>query len=308
MEEKLETTEARPLLSSREPALSKILQEAQQSPETRKPLLQKLQDHFGKAVVAFQTSFVFPVMIQDDDANMLEEVLLNTDTSKGLLLVLNSGGGSGLAAERIIKVCRSYSKTGGFEVLIPNMAKSAATMICFGAEKIWMSNTSELGPIDPQILIKKDDSFMRLSVDNVIKSYDRLIKSANETTGKIEPFLQQLQRYDAREIEQMRQEMQLATDIAVRSLKTGMMSSENDEVITERISRFTKTEESLTHGRPIYWKEVKESIPSVEHIDNESAIWYDIWELQLRYKQVLGSQCGKLVESVKDQYLVNPPR
>ncbi|GAH14065.1 unnamed protein product, partial [marine sediment metagenome] len=42
------------------------------------------------------------------------------DLSKGLALIINSPGGSGLAAERIINVCRSYSGTEEFWAIVPN--------------------------------------------------------------------------------------------------------------------------------------------------------------------------------------------
>jgi ClpP class serine protease len=44
------------------------------------------------------------------------------------------------------------------------MAKSAATMICLGSNAIYMSKTSELGPIDPQVTIKEGEELKRLSV------------------------------------------------------------------------------------------------------------------------------------------------
>ena len=88
-------------------------------------------------------------MIDDSDSTMIEEVLRNLDLSNGLALIINSPGGDGLAAERIINVCRKYSKTNEFWAIVSDKAKSAATMVCFGASKILMSETSELGPIDP---------------------------------------------------------------------------------------------------------------------------------------------------------------
>ena len=77
---------------------------------------------------------------------MLESVLEVEHTSGRLVLIVNSPGGQALAAERIVNVCRAYS-AGDFEVVVPHMAKSAATMICFGANRIHMSKTAQLGPV-----------------------------------------------------------------------------------------------------------------------------------------------------------------
>lgn len=49
----------------------------------------------------------------------------------------------------IAKICREYTKK-GFKVAVAREAKSAATLICCGADQIHMGSLSELGPIDPQ--------------------------------------------------------------------------------------------------------------------------------------------------------------
>jgi ClpP class serine protease len=111
-----------------------ILEEVHQGHEIRKKIYSSLEKEFNKPVISFFTSFIFPVAIIDKDVDMIECVLQGTDTSKGFVLVINSPGGSGLAAERIIQICRSYSNS-KFDVVVPKMAKSAATMICLGANK-----------------------------------------------------------------------------------------------------------------------------------------------------------------------------
>jgi ClpP class serine protease len=93
-------------------SISRVQEEATQSHVRRVPLIRKLGDHFGKTVVALQSSFHFANgLISDDDATILEEFLLSTHVRNGLLLFLNSPGGSGLAAERIIRP--PYGEVGG---------------------------------------------------------------------------------------------------------------------------------------------------------------------------------------------------
>ncbi|MEK7685771.1 MAG: hypothetical protein AAB466_10145 [Verrucomicrobiota bacterium] len=118
-------------------------------------------------------------MLDDSDADMLQGVLQQTDLSGGLTLFLNSPGGFALTAERAIKICRSYSKE-NFEVIVPNMAKSAATMVCLGARKILMTPTSELGPIDPQVVFKDGEgkTAKRFAVQRLVRSYEELFDRA----------------------------------------------------------------------------------------------------------------------------------
>jgi membrane-bound ClpP family serine protease len=167
-----------PKPTDNDPTIVKLLRETRQSPQMRRPLLDGLQGLFdGRLILVYFTSFSQPVIIDDADADIIEGVLQKSDTSKGLSLVINSAGGSGLAAERIINICRSYAKV-NFEVIVPKMAKSAATMICFGARKIWMSQTSELGPIDPQV--RRGDRVM--AAYDIVTSYKELLQTSPPTT------------------------------------------------------------------------------------------------------------------------------
>jgi ClpP class serine protease len=142
-------------------------------------------------VVSFFISFFSQLPLFFKDADMVEEVLSNTDCSKGVTLILDAPGGDGLAAERIIQICKSYSK-GDFETIVPARAKSAATMICLGSDRIFLSPTSELGPIDPQVYY----GGKWIAARHKVATYDELFDAATKlVAGKIEPYLQQLGKF-----------------------------------------------------------------------------------------------------------------
>ena len=87
--------------------------------------------------------------IERSDANRIYRALSDVDRTRHTLLVLRSPGGDIAAAYFIGKLCREHTET-AFHVAIPREAKSAATLICCGADEIHMGSLSELGPIDPQ--------------------------------------------------------------------------------------------------------------------------------------------------------------
>lgn len=89
------------------------------------------------------------VAIARSDTDQLYRALNKSSRDKPLLLILSSDGGDVGAAYFIAKICREFSDV-SFEVAVPRRAKSAATLICCGAERIHMGSLSELGPIDPQ--------------------------------------------------------------------------------------------------------------------------------------------------------------
>lgn len=70
----------------------------------------------------------------------------NIDT---LELLLHSPGGSADAAYQVVRFFRRHCKK--LNVIVPLEAKSAATLMCLGADAIYMGELGELGPIDVQI-------------------------------------------------------------------------------------------------------------------------------------------------------------
>ncbi len=280
----------------------KILEETEQTHEVRRPQILQIEKHFKKRVVTFQTSGAGHVpnsSIIDSDVNMLEEALLGSNIRENLLLIIDSHGGSGLAAERIIRVCQKYSK-GSFDVLVPYIAKSAATLICFGAKKIWLGETSELGPIDPQCQIGD----LYISAYNYVKSYEGLMRKASTTKGRVEPYLQQLAEYNDALIVDLKQETKLSEEMAIQCLKSGMMKKFTKAQIRRKIKKFTDPSQTLQHGRPIFYEDAKKCGLLVGLVRISDPIWDTIWELHLRYQHILSSQCAKVIETRDIQYSV----
>ena len=97
-------------MTDQDPFLT-IQQERSQDHSTRRPLFQKLADCLDRPIVTFLTSFRHQAAMLDTDAEMLENVLRGEDLSNGIALLISSPGGLPLAAERIIRILRSYSGT-----------------------------------------------------------------------------------------------------------------------------------------------------------------------------------------------------
>jgi len=263
--------------------IKQVINERQQGPETRKNIIVELEKELKKTVVVFFTSFVYPVMIEDNDADIIEGVLQKSDNSKGIALIINSPGGLGLSAERIINICRHYSGTKEYWALVPNKAKSAATMICLGASKIIMGKTSELGPIDPQISTFINGERKVFSACNIVESYEKLFNKAVRAKGNLEPYLLQLSNYDEREIIEYRTAIELSEDIAIQALHTGMLKGETKEVIRNKIDVFLKPAKKKAHGRPIYPEEIENSCGlNVEILEPINSIYKLLYELYIR--------------------------
>jgi hypothetical protein len=78
---------------------------------------------------------------------------VNIGRGEEIGLLLHSGGGHPEIAYKVMSLFRRrYKKV---NVIVPLMAKSAATLMCLGADKILMGEMADLGPIDIQI----DDNY-----------------------------------------------------------------------------------------------------------------------------------------------------
>jgi len=263
--------------------IQQVLEERFQGHDTRKHLYLELEKEVGVPIISFFTSFTYAVMLEDNDADMLEGILQKCDLSEGFALFLSSPGGSGLAAERIINICRSYSGTRGYIAIIPGKAKSAATMICLGASKIIMGKTSELGMIDPQIVVEEEKEPKWFSLYNIVKSYEELFGKAVKEKGNLQPYLQQLANYDAREIAEYRSALSLSEDIAVKSLEAGMLSGLTEGEIKKKIEIFLTPEKGKkVHGRPIYAQDAVDCDLKVEIRDVKEKFWSVVYELYIR--------------------------
>lgn len=289
-------------------ALTKLLQEVDQVHNLRKPLYSAIETKLGgkHRVVSLFTSFVHPVILEDKDVDMLEEVLVNTEMDgKELVLILNCPGGDGLAAERIVNLCRAYSPN-GFSVVVPKMAKSAATMVCLGANNILMSHTSELGPIDPQILIRNErgEAVRFQAAHEIIESYDNLLHQANTTKGRLEPYLQQLARYDARDIQGIKSAQKLSESIAANLLKSGVLKKSTTQQITTKIKPLTDPKRTITHGRPLFHDALKKCGLNVTVYPNREPLWMAVWELYVRLSYLTDRHAAKIIESSDSSWVM----
>ena len=124
---------------------------------TDSEIKKELSDHISKLEAASSLTTYNIVYLFDESSNIssyhsnqIYEAASSFTEKKNLLLVIQSSGGSIEPAYLISKTCKRLSKA-KFVVSVPRRAKSAATLVCLGADEIHMGLLSELGPIDPQI-------------------------------------------------------------------------------------------------------------------------------------------------------------
>jgi hypothetical protein len=106
--------------------------------------------------------------------------------SSRLLLVLSTPGGDPHAGFRIARAL--HHDYDSFDALIPWLCKSAGTLICIGASKLWLADQSELGPLDVQVK-KQDEIVGRNSGLDIFQSVNYL---QNQAMNAFRSYLMEL--------------------------------------------------------------------------------------------------------------------
>ena len=105
--------------------------------------------------VTSQRRNVSGAMASDVIPEIIDQLQAFTDKTDKIDLLLESSGGDALVAWRVMSLIREQYKE--VSALIPYEAFSAATLLSMGCNEIFLGKYGCLGPIDPQIRIRKKD-------------------------------------------------------------------------------------------------------------------------------------------------------
>lgn len=95
-------------------------------------------------------------------------------------LLIHSGGGDINVAYQIVEILRMHCQS--LTAVVPLYAKSAATLLCLGADDIVMDELAQLGPLDTQIVEeKKGGQLSFASALNPFKTLEQLRQFSLET-------------------------------------------------------------------------------------------------------------------------------
>ena len=256
--------------------------------EERKRLIEEIQVATGcRVVVLYHNTDSQHAYLDDGDARFLGQVLSSQASNKRTLLIIESDGGLPLAAERLVYLVRTYSPR-GFCSMVVRKAKSAATMICLGSDKIFMLPTAELGPIDPQIY--SDAAGRWVSADSLIDAYDSLMDELRQVDmSKENPagMLQQLQRFDASFVEEIRKTQQLGRDMTQKFLSTWMLKGAKKAQITNVVNAFAESKKHKSHGRPVWPQDALDLGLKIEIVSLRRKLWKSAYELIVSYDRLL---------------------
>lgn len=153
----------------------------------KKEVWMLIQDDHADARHGMLNPSIVDSFIGAKDALPRPEVDKDTGRPKSrLALLLHSYGGFAEPAYRIASLLKR--RCGGFTVVIPRIAKSAATLLSLGADVVYLGEEAELGPLDAQ-LVDFDEEEGRVSALDEVQAVEALEQSATDTAYKVMVYL-----------------------------------------------------------------------------------------------------------------------
>lgn len=274
--------------------------------ECRKNLYSRIESARGRPLLVYVTSTNITnggQMSLDSIPEFCEQIrTIPTDCRKVDLMVISQGGDA-MVAWRIISLLREVFEE--VDILIPYSAQSAATILSFGADNIIMHPFACLGPIDPQVTIRRDNNTVKVFSVEDIRSYAEYLSEDcgvdtdhGDTTGSraVEHLLSEL---TPTEIGLVKKSMKMSETLAKKLLS---MHMDDEEVIEELEKKFS----GLTHhGYTVGRKEAKESgLPVVDPDPVLEDLMWSVW-LDLSEEMRCNVQFDPVNEVVRNESVMS---
>jgi len=226
--------------------------------------------------------------MDSNDIPSFETILNSVSEVEQINLLLHSPGGDATIVEKMVDMCRSHlsGQNRQFRVIVPNIAKSAATVLALGADKILMGYCS-----DPQVQIAVSGVIQWVSALAFVESRDNLMEQIAEATRGRKPaagLLQQLAGLNIPFTHEMENWIGFAKKTAATLLDKYMLVSKFPQARIRKKKANDIAEKLLSkqlfpvHGQFIDGATAQKLDLEVEVLDRNDELWERVWEYYIR--------------------------
>lgn len=211
-----------------------------------------------------------------DDCKGFVDMLYNVEPGVPLDLMLHTPGGDVDAAEKLISMVRArVGESAAFRVIVPDYAKSAGTLMALAGDTIVMSDSSELGPIDPQVYMRdRSGNEVLQSVLSYIRAHTEAEAALRKTPDDIAARLT-FEKFEPAILRQFMMIEKRARDFAGNQLKRRGLNH------TAIVSELMDTSRYASHGQMINWESARTMGLTVEYMSPQEPVWRAYWQLYL---------------------------
>jgi len=240
----------------------------------RQALIREIEASTGRTLICY----VSPTsQIHRIDVVGMVDLLHNVTPGTAVDLLLHSPGGDIDAAEKLITLIRKRVGDASLRVIVPDFAKSAATLIALGGDTIVMSDSSELGAIDPQVDLPDSNGHVQtLSAQSYLDAFkthaDNLKNDPDDPVARL--MLDKMEPATVRKLERITTRSRA---IAEDLVKQAMIKDE--EQAAEIAKQLSNTKRWHSHGQMISHESAAGLGLNVTYLAPHHPQWVQYWRL-----------------------------
>jgi len=291
----------------------KIIQEHKPSVEDlnkkRQNILSELQKMLNAPIISYIANIMHPfsAMQQSDVDVMINFIQQFSGRSKKMYIIIESPGGDINVAIKIVKMLRAAFPE-GFSIIVPNIAKSAATMLVLGADEVIMGPSSELGPIDPQIIVltgNPQQPTTIISARFIVNFFKRMKDEVSVNPNLISVYYPLAQQFRPDLIMMAEEAIEMAKLYAKGLLKQGLMKGATDREVDEVVGYLSGEKHPTLHDSPITYDMVRSLRLNVIYWGQDDLKWIKVLEYYFRAKALfqLNPNIVKLFETPSESIM-----
>ena len=245
---------------------------AQQSDRyARQELIRQYEERFDCRLVVM----ISPIVAES--VTLFEELIYDADPDEDLQLLLDSPGGDGEVAIRIVRAAQS--RCNELTVIVPDQAKSAATLLSLGAHHILMGPASDLGPIDPQFYVQDE----WVSAKDIISAVENASRQVMESPDTYPIHASLISDINAIMVQQARSALDRTTQQLNEALRSNPDRTEDTvEALAEALEA-PMIQGNPTHGAVFSADDAHAAGLPVAKANPSMERWQLIWRLWARY-------------------------
>ena len=271
----------------------------------RQTLIEAIQSRYGRRLICYVSGA--GSIINENDTIPIMDLLHNVQSGDDIDLLLHTHGGSVDMAEKLVRLIRSRTGQGHFRIIVPELAKSSGTLMVLGADSVVMSDTSELGPIDPQMRFADSSGLIRWqAVQNYLDADEEYSEAVNQNRNDFAAQIM-LGKLDPATVKLCQAVRDRARQCAEDLLKQGMFREGGNW--SQTVSDLLDTKRWLSHSQMISWQEAQHRDTLglvVDHLDWQSQEWQEYWQIYCHQRLAI-TDSQKLYESAYASLTIDDP-
>lgn len=240
----------------------------------RQELIKDYERRHGCRLVVL-VDLIFPEII-----TVFEELIVDADPNEDLHLLLDTPGGDGETAIRLVRAAQA--RCAELTVIVPNQAKSAGTLLAMGAHRILMGPTSDLGPVDPQFPSPEGGGDL-YSAKDLIAAIQHAEASIAKNPDSFPLHVSLFGKVNAVMVQQARSALDRSSDLVREALRSQPDRSEAQVKRLAKAVKKTLIDLPKDHGAVFDANDAERAGLPVTKADPAGDQWRMIWRLWTKY-------------------------